>query len=134
MHIAVVFCPSLSLPFEAYIMASQMLALASSCTKFSSSLWSHGTVDTAQVYIFAFFNMLFVHVETSFMHPRDFSPISPPQMLPSTVAYTLSISFHPVRVLDFFVFVLDTLNVEAKALLVLGKHSATELDHQPMSG
>lgn len=115
-------------------MASQMLALASSCTKFSSSLWSHGTVDTAQVYIFAFLNMLFVHVETSFVHPRDFSPISPPQMLPSTVAYTLSISFHPVRVLDFFVFVLDTLNVEAKALLVLGKHSATELDHQPMSG
>lgn len=115
-------------------MVSQMLALASSCTNFSSSLWSHGTVDTAQVYIFAFLNMLFVHGETSFMHPRDFSPISPPQMLPSAVAHTLSTSGHPVRVLDLFVFVLDTLNVKAKALFIVGKHSATELDHQPTSG
>lgn len=65
--------------------------------------------------------------------PRDFNPISPLQMLPSTMAYRLTISFHHVRVLGFFVFVLDTLNVKAKALIILGKHSATELDHQPMS-
>lgn len=79
---------------------------------------------------------LFKHVICSCgdMHPRDFSPISPPQMLPSAVAYTLSTSGHPVRVLDFFVFVLDTLNVKAKALFIVGKHSATELDHQPTSG
>lgn len=67
-------------------------------------------------------------------NPRDFSSISPPQMLPSTIACRLTISFYHVRGLGFFVFVLETLNVKGKALLVLGMHSATELDHQPMSG
>lgn len=137
-HISAVFFPSLSLPFKAYIMASLMLALASCCTESSSSLGSHRTEDSFQFCFFDFLNTLLTCVEIGFHivghrnvrhSPGDITPISPPQMVPSTMVWALYIFFHHVR--HFFFFIV--LNIKTKALLMLGKHFTTKLHHQPRS-